>query len=128
HCREAFYDLFPITDSDYQKGAPAILHCFTGSIREAEEVLKRGWYLSLSGIVTFRKSETLKEVAKFVPMDQLLIETDAPYLAPLSKRGKQNEPAYLLETAQCIAETKGVSLEQIAEATFANASRLFKLD
>ncbi len=81
------------------KHAPGVLHCFTGTLSEAEEVLKRGWYLSLSGIITFKKSEELREVAKLVPLDRLLIETDAPYLAPQSKRGKPNEPAFLPETA-----------------------------
>jgi TatD DNase family protein len=125
HCREAFEDLFDITDAEYPKGAPAVLHCFTGTLSEAEKVVERGWYLSLSGIVTFKKSELLRRVARFVPLDQLLIETDAPYLAPQSRRGKQNEPSFLPETAQCIAAAKGIPVEQVAAATFANAIRLF---
>lgn len=127
HCREAFNDLFEITDAEYPKGAPAILHCFTGTLSEAERVIERGWYLSLSGIVTFKKSELLRRVARFVPLEQLLIETDAPYLAPNSHRGEQNEPAFLPETASCIAAAKGISLNQVAEATFANAMRVFNL-
>ncbi|OGN65315.1 MAG: hydrolase TatD [Chlamydiae bacterium RIFCSPHIGHO2_12_FULL_49_9] len=123
HCREAFSDLFSIVDAEY--GAKAVLHCFTGSIKEAEEVLARGWYLSLSGIVTFKKSEELREVAKMVPLKQLLIETDAPYLAPQSKRGKINEPAFLPETAACIAAVKGIPVDAVATATFENASHLF---
>ncbi len=126
HCREAFKDLFSITDLEYPRNAPAILHCFTGSMQEAEEVLKRGWYLSLSGIVTFKKSENLREVAKMVPLTQLLIETDTPYLAPLKHRGRQNEPAFIAETAQCIADVKKVSLEEVAKATFENGEKLFK--
>jgi TatD DNase family protein len=125
HCREAFDDLFAIVDAEYPKGAPAILHCFTGSVKEAEGVLARGWHLSLSGIVTFKKSEVLREVAAMVPLNQLLIETDSPYLAPQSKRGKPNEPAFLPETAQCVAAAKGISLEEVAEATFQNAKQLF---
>ncbi|HSX10996.1 MAG TPA: TatD family hydrolase, partial [Chlamydiales bacterium] len=93
HCREAFADLFALTDAEYPQGAPAILHCFTGTVAEAEQVLKRGWCLSLSGIVTFKKSEALREVAKMAPLKQLLIETDTPYLAPQSRRGKPNEPS-----------------------------------
>jgi TatD DNase family protein len=123
HCREAFSDLFSIVDAEYN--GRAVLHCFTGTINEAEEVLKRGWYLSLSGIVTYKKSDTLREVAKMVPLSQLLIETDAPYLAPQMYRGKTNEPAYIVETAKCIAFSKGISLEELAQATSDNARDLF---
>lgn len=123
HCREAFSDLFTITDLEYR--GKAILHCFTGSIEEAEKVIERGWHLSLSGIVTFKNSEMLREVAKFVPLEQLLVETDAPYLAPQSRRGKQNEPAFIVETAACIAAAKGIAVEKVAEATCRNAGVLF---
>lgn len=130
HCRDAFADFFEIIDADYvinDKQGPGVLHCFTGTISEAEQVLNRGWYLSLSGIVTFKKSEELRQVAKIVPLDQLLIETDTPYLAPQSKRGKTNEPSYLPETAALIASIKGIELEALAKATFDNACRLFSL-
>lgn len=125
HCRDAFDDLFSIVDYEYPKTAPAVLHCFTGNEKEAEEVLKRGWFLSLSGIVTFKKSETLRNIAKMIPLSQLLIETDTPYLAPQSQRGKQNEPSFLPETAECIAKAKNISLEEIASATLNNAKELF---
>jgi TatD DNase family protein len=125
HCREAFPDLFAISDIEYPKNAPAVLHCFTGTVSEAEEVLKRGWHLSLSGIVTFKKSGHLREVAKLVPLSQLLIETDTPYLAPQGHRGRPNEPSFLPETAVCIAEAKGISLDEIAKAASENAVRLF---
>ena len=125
HCREAFADLFAIADAEYPKGAPAVLHCFTGTIQEAEEVWKRGWHLSLSGIVTFKKSEVLRRVAKEAPLNLLLIETDAPFLAPQSKRGKPNEPAYVVETAACIAAVRGASVSEVAAATYDNAIRLF---
>ena len=127
HCREAFADLFAIVDQEYPKGAPAILHCFTGTEAEAEGVFERGWHLSLSGIVTFKKSEVLRSVARMAPLEQLLIETDTPYLAPQSKRGRQNEPAFIVETAACIAEARGVSLASIAEATRVNGNTLFRL-
>ncbi len=127
HCREAFADLFAIADGEYPKGAPAILHCFTGTPKDAEHVFSRGWHLSLSGIVTFKKSDILREVAKMAPLKQLLIETDSPYLAPQSKRGKQNEPSFLPEMAHCIAAVKGISVDEIARATFENASRLFQM-
>lgn len=127
HCREAFADLFSIADDFYPRKAPAILHCFTGTMKEAEGVVQRGWYLSLSGIITFKKSEQLRAIAKWIPLSQLLIETDAPYLAPQSQRGKQNEPSFLPETAACIAEAKRISLEEVAKATHENATRLFLL-
>lgn len=124
HCRDAFTDLFSMADQEYQ-GFPAVLHCFTGNLEEAKGVLDRGWYLSLSGIVTYKKSETLREVAKYVPLDRLVIETDAPYLAPQSHRGKLNEPAYLPETAQAIAQARGISLEKLASSTEENAKAFF---
>ncbi len=124
HCRDAFADLFSMTDQEYH-GYPAVLHCFTGNLDEARGVLDRGWYLSLSGIVTFKKSEALREVAKYVPLDRLLIETDSPYLAPQSHRGKLNEPSYLRETAQVIAAAKEISVDKLATATAENAARFF---
>lgn len=128
HCREAFADFFEILDAEYRvqgAWAPGVLHCFTGSLQEAHEVLRRGWYLSLSGIVTFKKSDQLRQVAQAVPLDQLLIETDAPYLAPQSHRGKVNEPAFLPEVGHLIAEVKGISHEEVALATSQNARTLF---
>jgi TatD DNase family protein len=123
HCRDAFQDLFAMADCK-----EAILHCFTGTLAEAEEVLRRGWYLSLSGIVTFKKSDALREVAKMVPLEQLLIETDSPYLAPQSKRGKQNEPSFLMETAECIAKVRQISVEQVVAATTKNACKILKIN
>lgn len=131
HCREAFADFFQILDAHYTRNGrhdPGVLHCFTGTCAEAEQVLERGWYLSLSGIVTFKKSEELRQVARLVPLDRLLIETDAPYLAPQSHRGKVNEPAFLPEIAAVIAETKQVSIAEVAAATYLNACRLFGLE
>lgn len=125
HCRDAFADFFQILD---QQPVLGVLHCFTGDMQEAREVIKRGWYLSLSGIVTFKKSEILREVAKAVPLEQLLIETDTPYLAPHPYRGKPNEPAYLVEIAKCIAELRGISVEELAQATAQNARTLFSLN
>lgn len=131
HCRDAFDDFFRILDEEYVikgKHAPGVLHCFTGTIKEAQEVIKRGWFLSLSGIVTFKKSDVLKEVAKIVPLNQLLIETDTPYLAPQVHRGKTNEPAFLVETAKYIADLKGITFEELSKATSENTKRLFKLN
>lgn len=128
HCREAFADFFEILDAEYivnGKHAPGVLHCFTGTMSEAEEVLKRGWMLSMSGIVTFKKSTALQQVAKEVPLSQLLIETDTPYLAPQNHRGKQNEPAFVVETAAFIAALKQLDVEEVKLATSLNASQLF---
>jgi TatD DNase family protein len=131
HCREAFVDLFEMLDVEYITGgrhAPGVLHCFTGTVNEAEEVFKRDWYLSLSGIVTFKKSEILREVAKMAPLNRLLVETDAPYLAPQSRRGYQNEPSYIKETVMTIASVKNIPVEEVMAATTANACHLFGLE
>lgn len=127
HCREAFADLFSISEKEYPK-KPALLHCFTGTLEEAKQVLDQGWYISLSGIVTFAKSVGLQEVAKYVPLDRLMIETDAPYLAPRSKRGKVNESAFICETAEMIAKIKSISLEEVAAVTRQNACKFFSLN
>jgi len=130
HCRDAFGDFFRILDEEYivdGKHAPGVLHCFTGNLAEAMQVIDRGWYLSLSGIVTFKKSEELREVAKRVPLEQLLIETDTPYLAPQSHRGKRNEPSYVQEVAQCIADVRDIPTEEVIRATSENTRNLFRI-
>lgn len=123
HCREAFEDLYAIT-----KGFPgkAVMHCFTGSMHEAEEAIERGWMLSFSGILTFKKSEALREVASEVPLNQVLVETDSPYLAPERRRGKVCEPAYVIETCQVLALIRGLELEKMAQVTCDNGERVFK--
>ncbi len=126
HCRDAFDDLFMIAESEY-RNKPALLHCFTGTMQEAKKVLDLGWMISFSGIITFKKSEALREVVRYVPLDRMLIETDAPYLAPGSKRGKINEPAFIAETASVAAEIKQVSLEDLAKHTRENARVFFSL-
>lgn len=125
HCREAFKDFFEIYDK--VGPLPGVLHCFTGTAQEAQEVLKRNLYLSLSGIVTYKKSVELQAIAKTVPLERLLIETDAPFLAPRTHRGKTNEPAFLVETAQFIAELRNIPYPELARATTANTARLFKI-
>ncbi|MBI3508543.1 MAG: TatD family hydrolase [Chlamydiia bacterium] len=125
HCRDAFADLFAIADQEFPSQCKAALHCFTGNRKEAEEVLKRGWYLSFSGILTFKKSEELRAIAKETPLSQLLIETDTPYLAPQSCRGSRNEPAFIVETAACIAQQKGIALQEVVIASCNNAKNLF---
>lgn len=127
HCRNAFLDLFQITD-EYYRGQKALVHCFTGNEQEAKEVLKRGWFLSFSGIITYSNSGNLRNVLKNIPLDKILIETDSPLLSPQSKRGKKNEPANLVETAQCLARVKNISLEEAANKTYDNAMRCFSLE
>jgi TatD DNase family protein len=126
HCRDAFEDFFSIYD-EVGKGVQGVLHCFTGTLEEAKEGLERGFYISFSGIVTFPKSVELKEVAKFVPMKRLLVETDSPYLAPNPYRGKKNEPAYIIETAKVVAELKGSTVEELGATTSDNAKQLFRV-
>lgn len=103
------------------------MHCFTETWEMAEAALDLGFYISFSGIVTFNSAEDLREVVRQVPLDRLLVETDSPWLAPVPHRGKQNEPQYVLEVAQCVAQLKGISLEQLAEITTQNFHRLFKI-
>jgi TatD DNase family protein len=126
HCREAYQDLFPLIDQYYSK-TQVVLHCFTGNKEEAKEAIKRNWKISFSGIITFDKSLALQEIAKEIPLDNLLIETDAPYLAPTPYRGKRNEPSYLIETAKKLSEIKSESFEKICQITTDNALKFFRL-
>ena len=124
HCRDAFLDLFEITDKEFIN-KKACLHCFTGLEKEAHEVIDRGWYISFSGIITYKNAQDIRDIVKNVPLDRLLIETDSPLLAPQSKRGKLNEPANLEEVAQMVADIKKISLEEIAQITFDNATKFY---
>ncbi len=125
HCREAFQDCFDILNKiSYFYG---VFHCFTGTQEEAKKALELGFYISFSGIVTFKKSTALQEVAKQIPLEKMLIETDAPFLAPEPHRGKRNEPAFVVLTAQKIADLKNTPLETVAQKTTHNAKTLFKL-
>jgi TatD DNase family protein len=130
HTRDAEADTMAILREEAGRGNEAglrgVLHCFTGSRALAEEALAFGFHVSFSGILTFKKSEELRDVARIVPLDRLLVETDAPYLAPEPHRGKSNEPSYVVHTARRLAEVKGVSLEALAAATTANVERLFR--
>ncbi len=127
HCRDAFDDFFKIIDQHFPFPKKGVLHCFTGTLQEAQKLIERGWYLSLSGIVTFKKSHELKEVAQKIPLEHLLIETDSPYLAPQSQRGKVNEPSFVVEVAHMLAELKNLPLSQIAQKTSQNTQDLFRL-
>lgn len=126
HARDADADVAAILEDEMGKGAfRAVLHCFTSSRRLAEVGLSLGLYVSFSGVLTFKKSDELRAIAADVPSDRLLIETDAPFLAPVPHRGKRNEPAFVAETAKILAEVKGLSLEELATTTSANVLRLF---
>jgi TatD DNase family protein len=126
HCRDAFEDFCAIWDEEQDGTLAGVLHCFTGTMQEAEKVLQRGMYVSISGIVTFEKSTALQAIVQAIPLDRLLIETDAPYLAPQPFRGKKNEPAYLVETAKYIAKLRSISLEELAASTTQNVKQLFR--
>ena len=126
HSRSADEDMAAILTEESGKGAfPFILHCFSSGADLARTGVELGGYVSFSGILTFPKSEELREIAKTVPLDRLLVETDAPYLAPKRWRGKRNEPSYVVNTAEVLAECKDVSYEEIARATTDNAFRVF---
>jgi TatD DNase family protein len=126
HTRDADADTAAILTEEMARGPfPALLHCFTGGAELARSALDLGLYVSFSGILTFKKSEALREVARSVPLDRLLVETDAPFLAPGKYRGKRNEPAYVVETAATLAQLKGVTPEELARATTDNFFRLY---
>ena len=104
-----------------------VLHCFTESLEMANQAIELGFYISISGIVTFKSASELQQVVKAIPLDRLLIETDSPWLAPVPYRGKQNQPGYVVEVAEFIAKLKEVSVEQLAKQTTENFYRLFDL-
>lgn len=126
HSRSADEDMAAILTEETGKGAfPFLLHCFSSGLELARTGVALGGYVSFSGILTFPKSEELREIAKTVPLERLLVETDAPYLAPKPFRGKRNEPAYVAHTAAVLADTLGLSAEEIARITTENAFRIF---
>lgn len=127
HSREADDDMARILEEETGKGAfPAVLHCFTGGAELARRAIDLGLHISFTGILTFKNSQNLRDIAASLPADRILVETDAPYLAPGKFRGKRNEPAYVVETARVLAETRGVSPDQIARQTTNNFFSLFK--
>jgi TatD DNase family protein len=125
HTREATDDTFTILANEQASDVPVVFHCFTGDIGAARRVLDAGYHLSLAGIVTFPRAVELKEVAAFVPLDRLLIETDSPYLAPVPHRGKRNEPAHVALVAETVAALRGDTSARIREATTATFRRIF---
>jgi len=126
HTREAWEDTFEILDSE---GTPAktVFHCFTGGPDEAQAGLQRGAYLSFSGIITFPNAPELREAAALTPSDRYLVETDAPYLAPVPERGKRNRPSWVTLVGEGVAAARGVGLKEVAEESWSNASRFYGL-
>ncbi len=126
HSRDADDDMIAILRDETGQGAfPCVMHCFSSSRALAEAALELGAYISLSGIVTFRNARELRDIVRDVPLDRLLVETDAPFLAPIPNRGKRNEPAFVVHTAQCGAEIKDVSVEDFTRITTDNFFKLF---
>jgi TatD DNase family protein len=126
HTRSAAQDTIAIMREEKANLVGGVMHCFTESLEVAEQAILEGFYISFSGIVTFKNASDLKEVAKAIPLDKILVETDSPYLAPVPFRGKTNQPAYVRHTAQEIANLRGISLDTLMEATTSNFFKLFK--
>lgn len=124
HDRESHKDVFDIL-VEYNKTSDVVFHCFSGSVEFARECLKQGWYIALGGVVTFKNAVKTKEVAKDVPLDRLMLETDSPYLTPVPFRGKENQPAYVRYVADEIAKLKGIDVKEVIEATTKNAEMVF---
>lgn len=128
HTREAEAETIEILKSDYDgSNRGGVFHCFTGSKALAQQALELGFLISFSGIVTFRKAEDLRDIATQIPLENLLIETDCPFLAPVPHRGKRNEPAYVVEVARCIADLRGLQIEELAHATNENFKRFLRI-
>lgn len=125
HSREAHLDTLEILKK-YNKNSTAIMHCFSGSLEFARECIKKGIYIALGGVVTFKNAKKTKEVAKNIPLEYLLLETDDPYLAPVPFRGKENQPMYVKYVAEEIANLRGITPEEVAKTSTENAKKIFK--
>lgn len=127
HDREAHGDMMDILAKE-GKGLTGVIHCFSGSWEMARELLRKGWYIGIDGPLTFKNSAKLPEIVQQVPLDRLLVETDSPYLAPVPKRGKRNEPSFVYYVAKKAAELRGMEFEEFAAATTRNAQTLFGIE
>ncbi|OQA56673.1 MAG: putative deoxyribonuclease YcfH [Candidatus Omnitrophica bacterium ADurb.Bin277] len=127
HCRDAYDDLLKILNGTVPIPCRGLLHCFSSDVATMEKFLELGFYVAFGGAVTYRKNDALREACRRCPADRLVIETDGPYLAPQSKRGQRNEPAYMIETAEFISRLRGVTLESLAVSTTKNAKEFFGL-
>jgi len=128
HDRDAHRETLEVLKSEKAEECGGILHCFSGDFEMAMQCIEMGFYISIPGTVTFKNAEKFQEVVKRLPLESLLVETDAPFLAPVPFRGKRNEPSHIRYTAQKVADLKGVSFETIAEVTTKNARRVYRLD
>lgn len=129
HCRDAWDDTLGILEADWKlTGLGGILHCFSGTLADARRALEMGFLISFAGNLTYPKAENLREVARALPADSLLIETDSPFLAPQAYRGKRNEPAHVAEVARTLGEVRGITAEEAAELTARNFRNFFHLD
>lgn len=127
HVREAYADVMAILKSEQAEDVGGIIHCFSGDRETAKGCLDMGFYISVGGILTFSDSSELRRIIKDVPLDRIVLETDAPYLTPVPYRGKRNEPAYVRLVAEALANLKDITLEEVAEITTGNACKLFSL-
>jgi TatD DNase family protein len=127
HVRDAHDDAIAVLRAGPLPEQGGVIHCFSGNADHARRYLDLGLYLSFSGVLTFRKADEIRAAAAYAPADRILVETDAPYLAPIPHRGQRNEPAYVVKTLEALAQVRGISPSRAAEATTANAFRLFAL-
>ena len=127
HNREAQREVVELLRREGKGDLRGVVHCFTGNYEAAREILDMGFYLSFTGIITFKNADSLRDVVRKLPLNRVLVETDSPYLAPVPHRGKRNEPAHVRFVAQTIAAVRGISLEEVAEATSNNARSLFEI-
>ena len=127
HCRNSYDEVFEVLEQEFDENLRGILHCFTGTWEYAKSALDVGFMISFAGNITFPKAQQIREVAKDVPLDRLLIETDSPFLAPIPNRGKRNEPAFVKEVARQIGELRGLSTEEVGFQTAKTFYRFFSL-
>lgn len=126
HTREADDDTIRLIRDVGGGKSRGVIHCFSGDVKFAQQSLDLGYYISFSGIITFKKADDIRDAVKYAPLDRILVETDAPWLAPMPHRGKRNEPAYVVLTAQRVAQLKNISVEEVAEKTTENFFKLFQ--
>lgn len=128
HTRDALEDTYRIIKSEGVGSRGGIMHSYSGSLEMAQKLIDLGMMISFSGVVTFKKALDIQEAAKYLPLDKILVETDAPYLAPVPKRGKENKTAYTRYVVEKIAELRGLSVEEVAKATYENAMKVFQIE